>query len=107
MPEGRRIPWKFLPKLGTRLSVTIGQPIDHSKIQKTLDKSSRERFLLSRTESLQPTKVGLQDLASHSPVKNTLKQETDNVRSEVTALLQSAVENLGNCLRNQTNLDKV
>ena len=36
MPEGRRVPWKFFPRPGARLSVTFGAPLSHEAVRATM-----------------------------------------------------------------------
>ncbi len=36
MPEGRRAPWKYLPRPGARLSVTFGAPLSPAVVRATI-----------------------------------------------------------------------
>lgn len=40
MPEGRAFPWKYLPRIGARLNIAIGQPISATRIREALDVQS-------------------------------------------------------------------
>jgi monolysocardiolipin acyltransferase len=40
MPEGRRAPWKFLPRQGARLSVTFGAPLSPAVVRATMASAS-------------------------------------------------------------------
>jgi len=67
MPEGRRAPWKFLPRPGARLSVTFGAPLSHAAVRAAMAS-------------------GMGGAKAEAEVK---------VRIELTELMQRAVEGLG------------
>jgi len=36
MPEGRAFPYKYLPRIGARLTVTFGKPVPHHELKEAL-----------------------------------------------------------------------
>ncbi|KIJ70447.1 hypothetical protein HYDPIDRAFT_77501 [Hydnomerulius pinastri MD-312] len=71
MPEHRPFPYKYFPKMGIKLGVAFGDPIPSEKLTAALSVLRRDRGSSTHTEQM------------------------DQVRSEVTAIIQRAVENLG------------
>jgi monolysocardiolipin acyltransferase len=87
MPEGRRAPWKFLPRPGARLSVTFGAPLSPAAVRATMGSG---------------TELGLGQW--HDGEVGQVKGEVDadaeaeaevKVRIALTELVQRAVEGLG------------
>jgi monolysocardiolipin acyltransferase len=79
MPEGRRIPFKFIPRLGVKLSVTFGDPIPLEDFKASL-------------EDIKVVNMG-QTGSTKSRAGNGV--DSDIIRSSVTATIQRAVERLG------------
>ncbi|KAG1820534.1 acyltransferase-domain-containing protein [Suillus subaureus] len=73
MPEHRLFPYKYFPRLGIRLGVVFGDPIPVKEITAALTMQAEERF----APGCEP------------------KRQMDVVRSNVTAIVQRAVEALG------------
>jgi monolysocardiolipin acyltransferase len=92
MPEGRRAPWKFLPRQGARLSVTFGAPLLPAVVRATMASASgmapapAPRCDDGEGEE-QPESTGM-------PVKMDAEAEV-KVRIALTELMQRAVEVLG------------
>jgi monolysocardiolipin acyltransferase len=84
MPEGRRFPFKYIPRIGVDLSVTIGEPLSLKDIEAGLDPW--------REEVRRPSSNG--DRMTGDTVED-IDLEKDRVRSNVTAVVQNAVETLG------------
>jgi monolysocardiolipin acyltransferase len=86
MPEGRRAPWKFLPRPGTRLSVTFGAPLPTAAVRATLgmDQCMHVRGLWRDNDG-----DGKQQ---STQVKRDGEVEA---RIALTELMQRAVEGLG------------
>ncbi|EPS96325.1 hypothetical protein FOMPIDRAFT_1130598 [Fomitopsis schrenkii] len=77
MPEGRSVPWKFFPRPGAKLSITFGKPVENAAIRDTLG------LAVSHGDIPEPPREW----------RNAV--EVARIRSAVTALLQSKVEELG------------
>ena len=56
MPEGRPFPWKYIPRLGVKLSVTFGEPLPPEDIQAALRAMSREDVRRQTDLTLAPSK---------------------------------------------------
>ena len=80
MPEGRPFPYKYMPRFGTHTSITFGDPLDTNDIQDTLGSVHK---IKSRPQ------VGDPALKSESDT------ELDNVRSDITEIIRTAVLVLG------------
>ncbi|KAI6047040.1 acyltransferase-domain-containing protein [Pisolithus marmoratus] len=112
MPEGRPFPFKFFPKPGMKLGVAFGDPIPLGRIVTLLDtlpnnrgklvcsprsSSSRGNMALhTHSFTREPHGRGATDekfLAGDEAI--TQERAMDYIRSEVTAIIQSAVEDLG------------
>ncbi|KAF9482019.1 hypothetical protein BDN70DRAFT_854183 [Pholiota conissans] len=76
MPEGRPFPYKYLPRIGARLSVTFGDPVSEDEIAEALN--------ITRT----PRQQHGADVAVDA-------HYTALVRKKVTAILHRDVEALG------------
>ena len=112
MPEHRPFPYKYFPKMGIHLGVTFGHPIPPDKIMVALN-------ALSRPKSPSPPPGVAENSVRHSGsptgalhvrgwvesaiVRDPLLEregagrcaQMDEIRSEVTAIIQRAVEELG------------
>jgi monolysocardiolipin acyltransferase len=121
MPEGRRAPWKFMPKLGQAISVTFGQPIPAESLTAAMESytPTPEAIAQGGTESVNapadarrsayrplPWLTRVRDTSvSHLlrgekvGLKDDLEEGTikrvQAVRSAVTAVIQNEVEALG------------
>ena len=119
MPEYRPFPYKFLPKIGTQLGVTFGDPIPPEKFTVPLNTLRRSKHSFPRgvvkksvrgTET-QPksglrsephvrgwmdgtiVQTGGETLLDHEGAER--RALMDEIRSEVTAIIQWSVEDLG------------
>ena len=52
MPEGRPFPQKYLPRLGTRLSVTFGDPIPAEQLRDAISLKTTEKDARIQVTSL-------------------------------------------------------
>ena len=88
MPEGRRVPWKFLPRPGARLSVTFGAPLSPEAVRATM---------VSRMGlDLEPWRDGEGKVQQGRLVKAKVDLEAEvAARIALTELMQRAVEALG------------
>jgi len=84
MPEGRRAPWKFLPRPGARLSVTFGAPLPAAAVRATLGIGQRACGPLHDWDRKQRDRL--------VEVEAGAEVET---RIAITELVQRAVEVLG------------
>ena len=89
MPEGRRVPWKFLPRPDARLSVTFGAPLSPAVVRATMASAS----------GMAPAPwcgdgEGEKEQSTGMPVKMDAEAEV-KVRIALTELMQHAVEVLG------------
>lgn len=118
MPEGRPSPYKFFPRLGAELSVTIGDPLLMEDIRATLAvlstdpvdglhcsksngiRKSRDTGDVSGEESVRGWmgKEVIQKATSATSEDVARKQRLDlemKIRMEITAIVQRGVEALG------------
>lgn len=123
MPEGRSSPWKFFPRPGAKLSITFGKPVDNAAIRDSLglavshgDIPELPRGIHGgRRDPVRPQQEEASARVSESgwlgdaaaPRADSLFDEKETtpewrtavevarIRSAVTALLQSKVEELG------------
>jgi monolysocardiolipin acyltransferase len=119
MPEHRSFPYKYLPKMGIQLGVTFGHPIPPDEIMVALhalrrvkcssspsgvaENSLRHSGPPSRSELCNDLRVrGWMESAIVQAGGDFLEREgagqcaqMDKIRSEVTAIIQRAVEDLG------------
>lgn len=121
MPEHRPFPYKYLPKMGVQLGVTFGDPIPPDKITAALnalrrpkctslfpdviDNPIRHSWPLNRSELLHVRGwlEGAHVQAGGSPlVEREGAGPRAQVRSEVTAIIQRAVEDLGRTVSGHT-----
>lgn len=123
MPEGRRFPWKYIPRLGVKLSVTFGEPLSPEEIKAALRALSWEEDAQkplhrarmpanSHAEKVDRAVDGEDKLFGGDHVERVRegvtresismdlegeerKQKIERVRSMVTAVIQRGVEALG------------
>jgi len=90
MPEGRRAPWKYLPRPGARLSVTFGAPLSPAVVRAAVseESASASGMALWRDDD----RDGRAQWSGH--VKVDAEAEV-KVRIALTELMQRAVEVLG------------
>ena len=105
MPEGRPSPHKYFPKLGVKLGVTFGDPIPPERISVLLDDLRHDRG----TRTCSSIDASLSTRAPKSAVSEDMRgiseccpqqhvthyTQVNRIRSEVTAIIQHAVEELG------------
>lgn len=84
MPEGRRAPWKFLPRPGARLSVTFGAPLSPAAVHATMAPGMGS---WRDGEGMQQQQSG--------QVRVEMEAGAAEVRIALTKLVQRAVEDLG------------
>ncbi|KAI0065174.1 acyltransferase-domain-containing protein [Artomyces pyxidatus] len=87
MPEGRKTPYKYFPRLGAQLSVTFGDPIPPQDIVTALQRDSP----VSKTL----TDRGTGPLEASHGMNLGTEHEKRLIRIKVTNLVQRAVEALG------------
>ncbi|KAG1753707.1 acyltransferase-domain-containing protein [Suillus paluster] len=105
MPEHRSFPYKYLPKLGIKLGVTFGDPIPVEEITvalnglrqgSTVSHYRAPRVAEGGAESELGDKLCLGGWAGRAVVRaGDRTRQMDLVRSDVTAIIQRAVESLG------------
>ncbi|EPQ53267.1 acyltransferase-domain-containing protein [Gloeophyllum trabeum ATCC 11539] len=104
MPEGRSIPYKFLPRPGVALSVTFGKPISAEKIRSALASIDRDPARVQVTPSSEVKHGGgwMGEAISRTVYteryrerEGKLWEEMARVRSEVTEIVRQEVEALG------------
>jgi len=88
MPEGRSFPYKYMPRLGTHISITFGDPLDTDDTQ--------EAFRLARKimKKNSWSKAGETTVGYGNPVFGS-GVELDSVRSNITEVIRHAVLALG------------
>ena len=95
MPEGRRAPWKYLPRPGARLSVTFGAPLPHGSVGAALGTADTKR----PGPEVDAMSVCAADLQAHRHRGEQQQQRGQGrevkVRIAVTELVQRGVEALG------------
>ena len=125
MPEHRPFPRKYFPKMGVRLGVTFGDPIRPHKITDVLDAlrgldlthslpDIAEKFDApsdrSELNSGLPIDGWMRDAIVRACGESVVEREgagrarMDAIRSEVTAVIQRAVEDVGRKVSGE-NLD--
>jgi len=119
MPENRPFPWKFIPRLGVKLSVTFGAPLSPQDIEAVLRKFNHQDRHRHPSESPPQHLKGVCDDrdADHGEYRldgverirehvtresinmdlenESRKREIDHVRSLITAVVQQSVEAVG------------
>lgn len=100
MPEHRVSPYKYFPKLGIRLGVAFGDPIPVEEIMAVLSAHSYEPLVTEGSVEFKPSdkfhqgaRVGCTVMQAEERCEQ--KRQMDVVRSDVTAIIQRAVEALG------------
>jgi monolysocardiolipin acyltransferase len=97
MPEGRRAPWKYLPRPGARLSVTFGAPLPHGSVRAALRAADATRPG-PEVDAMSVCAAGLQ-AHLHRGEQQQQQQRWQGrkveVRIALTELVQRAVEALG------------
>ncbi|KDR83457.1 hypothetical protein GALMADRAFT_109958 [Galerina marginata CBS 339.88] len=78
MPEGRAFPYKYLPRIGARLTVTFGEPVPAHELKKALSLKKPPR-----RNGTTKARSGVEQVIAPS------------VRKEVTAVIHRHVEGLG------------
>jgi hypothetical protein len=91
MPEGRRAPWKILPRQGARLSITFDPPLSPVVVCATIASATA-----SGTAPAQwcDDEEGKEQSTASMPVKMDAEAEV-KVRIALTELMQHAMEVLG------------
>ena len=120
MPENRSFPWKYIPRLGVKLSITFGDPLSPQDIQAALQGLSHEHghHHSSSSQALSKTVEGddgvdgedrlfgvdcaerVREGVTRESISTNLehedrKRKIDHVRSMVTAVVQGGVEAVG------------
>jgi len=85
MPEGRPFPRNYLPRLGTHLTVTFGDPVPAEQIQQALSAVDRRQLPCSTISPL--------DGRGDAESQRTL--EMLKIRAEITSIIQRSVVSLG------------
>ncbi|PFH52597.1 hypothetical protein AMATHDRAFT_56653 [Amanita thiersii Skay4041] len=96
MPEGRPFPYKYIPRLGIRLSVTFGDPLPAEDVRNALGRIYRVPGDCSSSrqdEKLSKDSQGCINVLRSTNVRTMA--ELDRVRSEVTDFVRLAVLDLG------------
>ncbi|TFY76142.1 hypothetical protein EWM64_g7870 [Hericium alpestre] len=105
MPEGRKAPWKFLPRLGTHLSVTFGEPIPPHTIRAALQREAiPDSHPAQNVQSWVSEKGTVPALVAQERDVQA-EEESRRIRSMVTDVIQREVEALGTRV-SQRMLDK-
>jgi len=108
MPEGRSIPYKFIPRLGANLSITFGSPIPAEKIQSALATVDRNPAHIhirpSHSDNVSHgggwigetiTQLAPAFTPQYCERDGQLWEEMARVRSEVAEIIRREVEALG------------
>ena len=108
MPLGRHFPFNYFPRLGVHLSVTFGNPISSEKIKNALGTLCSDHIpgIPSHSEVVSGNErmsgwmgaEGAQKLNRKTVDEEIMKRKNlvvTRVRSDVTAIVQRAVEALG------------
>jgi monolysocardiolipin acyltransferase len=102
MPEGRWSPYKYVPHLGSNLGVAIGSPIPSDDFKGVI--KSRLGINLSTTPDrslgeidgwMSESKVRHLIRGKGVTLDEEIEQEIKGIRSDVTAVVHRAVEELG------------
>jgi len=118
MPENRPFPWKFIPRLGCKLSITFGNPLSPQEIQAALRVTSHEdhrrRSSTSPSQNIRDgdavdgedrlfgidhserAREGISRESTNADLEGeSRKRKIDHVRGMVTDVVQREVEALG------------
>ena len=117
MPEGRPFPWKFIPRLGCKLSITFGDPLSPQDLQAALSHEDFHRHpSISRGSSCSSSSEDVNRAErmgkgiTHESIgigveEESTKRKMDHVRSMVTDAVQRRVETVGRRVSGE-NLEK-
>ncbi len=102
MPEGRPFPYKYIPRMGARLTVSFGQPISAEEIKQSISVSEHHldvdpTAIVDGTEKLAGW-LGREAKQKHregSARPFDEKKYTSVIRQRLTAIIQRDVEALG------------
>ena len=101
MPEGRSFPYKYLPRIGTQLCVTFGDPISADRIAQALDIASvpAATDVSPHTDDVEHLSGWLGDAAARQLDAKGVHSDNPRyariIRSRVTELVRQEVEKLG------------
>jgi len=103
MPEGRQFPFKYFPRLGSNLSVTIGSPIPTDDFENILKSRLDGQPTGFRWDYLGGDVLGPMSEArirhlirgEGAAFDGDIEHEVAVIRSNVTAVAHRAVEDLG------------
>jgi len=102
MPEGRPFPYKYLPRTGTHLSVTFGDPVPAHKLLEALNVSKKGSGVDSTSVYPEDTKRLTGWMADQANLEQaiTIHHEEDChhnrwVRQKVTGIIHRDVQALG------------
>jgi len=128
MPEHRSFPWKYIPRVGVKLSVTFGDPLLPQDIQVALRALSRQdryrhanineapedgvaddgEYRLFGIDYLERVRERVaRESISMETGDESRKRKTDYVRSMITAVVQQSVEAVGRRISGNTLGKKV
>jgi len=94
MPEGRRAPWKFIPRQDARLSVTFGPPLSPAVVRATMTSASGIVPVPAPWPGCDDGEDKEQEQSTGMPIKMDAEAEV-KVWIALTELMQHAVEVLG------------
>jgi len=86
MPEGRRFPFKLLPRFGAELSVTFGEPVPPERILAVLRRNA--------VGDSNANRINGQQLDNEDEIRNTRIAVTDVVQKAVEALGRGVIRNI-------------
>ncbi|KII95921.1 hypothetical protein PLICRDRAFT_694037 [Plicaturopsis crispa FD-325 SS-3] len=101
MPEGRRFPYNYMPRIGAKLSVTFGDPLPAESIQAAMGRTQAASDPVPSggtppAPMPDETRGWLGDQVVHTLAQGAgAAEKMDRIRSDVTAILHRAVEALG------------
>ena len=95
MPEGRRFPFNFMPRLGAKLSVTFGEPIPPEDIISALQRRTGIPANTSQSASSWVAKTPIEQADPGLRRDLATDAESRDIRIVVTDVVQRAVETLG------------
>jgi monolysocardiolipin acyltransferase len=97
MPEGRRFPWKYIPRLGVKLSVSFGDPLSPEEIRAVLRAHAVDGedrlFGVDHVERVRERVA--RESNSTAAADESRKRKTDHARSMITVAVQQTVEAVG------------
>lgn len=85
MPGGREFPWKYIPRLGAKLNVSVGEQIPFDEFRTIL-----ESPIYENDDFLTPLQK-----ESHLSRNAIHELKVMKMRSQLTAVVQQALESLG------------